>query len=472
MPNKNHRTVKMSNASENKPVSVWRVFAGVFAAALAASFAIVCGFGTGALALFVVGPSLIWAVWGTAATRSALISAIIAGGGLFVLQAVGAIPPAAPGMIGPMTWLSPVLLFLSAILVMRSLGRRAWERDQQDVREAMPTTLAAELPEDGPLLVVDVSPLNRVRGFTGAASLFPDLQIGQVAERVLLDLNGAGLTPGRTETKNGQSISVYLTKKADGDTWFIVHENETVAEADNDLAQQLRERTDFFAGLGHDLKSPLNAVIGFSDMMESEILGEMPEAYKEYPGLIRESGETLLRFVEDMLGYARSEAGTYEVDLSPVDVTASAEAVIRQAQASAQRAQVKLELKSGGEVLAHADAGAIQRIWDNLVSNAIKYSEPGGVVTLAAKYRGGTVSISVTDRGAGMDADDLSRIAKPFEQGRNARGRAGTGLGLAMVQRLADMHGGKMVIRTAPGEGTQVTISLPAAAEAGRNAAE
>ena len=129
-------------------------------------------------------------------------------------------------------------------------------------------------------------------------------------------------------------------------------------------------------------------------------------------------------------------------------------------------------LKAPGEVLAMADAGAVHRIWDNLVSNAIKYSNPDSEVVMAVQARGKQVILSVTDQGAGMDASDLQRIARPFEQGRNARGRAGTGLGLAMVKRLAEMHGGKMVIRTAPGAGTQVVVVLPAVMDRSSEAAE
>lgn len=249
--------------------------------------------------------------------------------------------------------------------------------------------------------------------------------------------------------------------------WVIV-----MSQVADDGKEELEERTHFFVGLGHDLKSPLNAVIGFSEIMESELRGPLPESYKDYPSLIRESGQTLLRLVEDMLAYAKSEAGTYELDLAPMDIAASGESVLRQSQAMADKADVRLRFVANTEVTAMADADAIRRIWDNLVSNAIKYSAPGETVTLTARMVGETSILQVSDTGAGMDAEDLARIAKPFAQGRNAKGRVGTGLGLAMVQRLAEMQGGKVEIRTAPGKGTTVTVRLPAYRADEKRAAE
>jgi signal transduction histidine kinase len=292
---------------------------------------------------------------------------------------------------------------------------------------------------EAPVLSIVVTPLGRIRSAHGNRNLLAGLRPGRLADEVLIDAQG--------------------TIMRDGTLYIIAPHAEFASPGD----EKLKARTDFFAGLGHDLKSPLNAVIGFSDIMDAEIRGPMPEVYRDYPGLIRESAETLLRLVEDMLGFAKSEAGTYDIDVAPMDIAASGEAVMRQSQAVADREGVSLSFVGDREVLAMADPRAIQRIWDNLVSNAIKYSKRDGVVTLRSDMEGTTAVIEVSDQGAGMSADDLARIATPFEQGANARGRAGTGLGLAMVKVLAEMHDGSVRIRTAPGQGTSVKVSLPAA---------
>ncbi len=305
--------------------------------------------------------------------------------------------------------------------------------------------------DDAPVLILNVSAQGRIRSMMGQDRLLPDVRLG------------ADLAP---QLDQATGVSVTHVPMTDG-AWVVVLPQTTDEDTD-----RLSERTSFFAGLGHDLKSPLNAVIGFAEIMESELRGPMPEAYEDYPGLIKESGETLLRLVEDMLAYAKSEAGTYELDLAPMDIAASGESVLRQSQAVADKAEVTLKFAGHGEVMAMADADAVRRMWDNLVSNAIKYSSTGDTVTLTATTKGETSLLQVTDTGAGMDADDLARIARPFAQGRNARGRVGTGLGLATVQRLAEMQGGQVEIRTAPGTGTTVSVTLPAYVADTKRAAE
>ena len=328
---------------------------------------------------------------------------------------------------------------------------------------SVPTSPVA--PNRDPILILNVSELGRVRSIWGQSRYLAGVRIGSVLERYL-DPSADQIEIVQDDAALVLSVRRFAT--ATGSFVVLVPRegNETVG------ADALAERTNFFAGLGHDIKSPLNAVIGFADVMDAEIRGPMPEAYKDYPGLIRESGETLLRLVEDMLGYAKSEAGTYELDLAPMDIAASGESVLRQSQAVADKAGVILKMTTDREVLALADAGAVRRIWDNLVSNAIKYSSPGDTVTLVSTSEGGKSILQVRDTGAGMDAEDLARIASPFAQGRNAKGRAGTGLGLALVQRLAEMQNGKVKIETAPGVGTTVTVSLPALGADHKRAAE
>lgn len=330
--------------------------------------------------------------------------------------------------------------------------------------EIAPVRPASQYDTGGlPFLIINVSEMGRVRAIWGQEDYIDGLRIGRVLEEVL----PADAT--NVDAASDQARLIVSRYPTDNGAWVTLI---PASEEGREIEAELRERTHFFAGLGHDLKSPLNAVIGFADIMDAEIRGPMPEAYREYPGLIRESGQTLLQLVEDILTYARSEAGTYELDLAPMDIAASGESVLRQSQAMADAADVALKMDGDGEVLALADAGAVRRIWDNLVSNAIKYSSPGDTVTLRANVRGGQAILSVIDTGTGMDAEDLQRIARPFAQGRNAKGRAGTGLGLALVHRLAQLHGGKVRIATSPGKGTSVTVSLPAVQPDQKRAAE
>lgn len=316
-----------------------------------------------------------------------------------------------------------------------------------------------------PGLALSVSKLGRVRAILGRRDLLPGIREGSEIDR-WVGPDDASVSARGGEVAN--QLTVTRIPSADGE-WVLL-----LPGVDNSPADQnaLMERTSFFAGLGHDLKSPLNAVIGFAEIMDGEIRGPMPDAYRDYPALIRESGETLLRLVEDMLAFAKSEAGTYELDVAPIDIAAVGESVLRQSQSVADKAGVRLRFSANGEVIALADAQAVRRIWDNLVSNAIKYSARGDTVTLAAELRGASCVLRVSDTGEGMDADDLAKIAQPFSQGRNSKGRAGTGLGLATVKRLAEMQDGDVEIRTAPGAGTTVSVSFPADRVTEKKAAE
>ncbi|MEO9971731.1 MAG: HAMP domain-containing sensor histidine kinase [Hyphomonadaceae bacterium] len=321
-----------------------------------------------------------------------------------------------------------------------------------------------------PLLLIRASEEGRIRDIFGPENLrWPELGIGRELG-FLNDVkpNEIASVPG------GATFNVIGAPIAEGGRWIgLLPHGMALAslEAGNDQSAQDRataaeaelvERTVFFAGLGHDLKTPLNAIIGFSELMKEEVRGPLPDAYKDYPGIIHESGQDLMLLVEDMLDLAKSEAKGHRLELEPVDLAASGSSVARQLQDMASRAEVTLKFPGGEPIWAEADARAVRQIWQNLVSNAIKYSNPGGQVTLSATKLSGAVAISVSDQGAGMDQADLDRIAKPFAQGLNSKGRAGTGLGLAVVHRFAQLHGGKVIIDTQQNKGTRVRVTLPA----------
>ena len=320
-----------------------------------------------------------------------------------------------------------------------------------------------------PLLLLDVSAQGRVRAIYGPDTLrWPDLRPGRIIEMVVPAGASDMTAPG------GTLFQIRRGARGDGGSWVaLVPETdeallksaelpEAIARAEAAEAA-LSDRTAFFAGLGHDLKTPLNAILGFADLMKAEVRGPMPKAYQDYPAIIHESGQDLMLLVEDILDLAKAEADGHRLELEPVDLVASGASVIRQLQDQAERAEVSLAQAGDAEVWAEADPRAVRQIWQNLVSNAIKYSSSGGRVTLKAGRAAGAVFLSVRDRGAGMDQADLDRIAEPFAQGDNAKGRAGTGLGLAVVQRFAELHGGRVIIDTAPGKGTRVRVTLPAA---------
>ncbi|MFN3214190.1 MAG: sensor histidine kinase [Henriciella sp.] len=361
-------------------------------------------------------------------------------------------------------WLGASLLTALIILQLIALLQRSGT-EPTNIEVAPSLSTIEVVTENDPILVLSVSKQGRIRAYQGHADYVPGLKVGKILEEILPQFEAK--TQSNLSLVTG-AFSVFRWPSSAGEIVLLTPQIEDRSDAKSEVL----ERTQFFASLGHDLKSPLNGIIGFADIMDAELRGPLPDAYKDYPSLIRESGDTLMRLVEDILGYAKAEAGTYELDVSPLDVAASGESVFRQSEGIAELSGVTLKLRSEGEVMALADAGAVRRIWDNLVSNAIKYSARGDTVTMRAFEKNGMCVLSVRDTGAGMDAEDLARIARPFAQGRNAKGRAGTGLGLAMVQRLAELQSGQVRIETMPGQGTQVMVTLPALSAAQKRAAE
>ncbi|MGJ8570644.1 MAG: sensor histidine kinase [Hoeflea sp.] len=233
------------------------------------------------------------------------------------------------------------------------------------------------------------------------------------------------------------------------------------AESSND------SKTRFLAAVSHELRTPLNAIIGFSDILAREMFGKFSdERQREYVGLIHQSGQHLLSLVNTMLDMSKIEAGRYEVfvEAFPIaDVIDNCDAMLR-LQASNRGVTLTRRLARGADTDVVADRSAVQQILINLVGNAIKFTEAGGVVNVDAAIRDGRLQLVVSDTGIGICAEKLGRIGEPFVQAQNELGRQyeGTGLGLSLVKGLVDLHGGDFTIESSEGEGTVVTISLPA----------
>lgn len=225
-------------------------------------------------------------------------------------------------------------------------------------------------------------------------------------------------------------------------------------------------KTRFLAAVSHELRTPLNAIIGFSDILAHEYFGAFSnDRQREYVGLIHQSGEHLLSLVNTMLDMSKIESGRYEVFVEPFavgEVIDSCDAMLR-LQATTRGVTLTRRLARGvGEIT--ADRRAMHQILINLVGNAIKFTEPGGVINVDASIADGRFRLVVSDTGIGIPAEKLARIGEPFVQAQNglARHYEGTGLGLSLVKGLVDLHGGAFAIDSTEGEGTVVTIDLPA----------
>ncbi|MEM7567286.1 MAG: ATP-binding protein, partial [Pseudomonadota bacterium] len=220
----------------------------------------------------------------------------------------------------------------------------------------------------------------------------------------------------------------------------------------------------FLASVSHELRTPLNAVIGFSDMLSGEMLEMLTECQrKEYAQLINQSGKHLLQVVNDVLDMSKIEAGHFTVTLEGFDPAAAARDCCH--MLSSQFTEGGLTLIEDFDELPElvADGRAFRQMLINLLSNAQKFTEPGGRVTLSLTPVGRNLRVQVADTGIGISKEDLPRLGQPFVQAETSYSRRyeGTGLGLSVVRGLVELHQGSFELASDLGVGTTVTITLP-----------
>ena len=226
-----------------------------------------------------------------------------------------------------------------------------------------------------------------------------------------------------------------------------------------------RAKTQFLANMSHELRTPLNAVIGFSEILNRELFGSLGEArYRDYARLIHESGEHLLNVVNDILDMSRIEAGKFRIVKEPFDVAPLVKSCCDIMRHTAEQRSLSLIMDvAPGIPELPADKRACKQMLLNVISNAIKFTDPGGWVRVSARESRGHVEFIVSDNGIGIAEQDLPKLGNPFVQANNSYDRSydGAGLGLSVVKGLARLHGGRLELASALGEGTIATIVLP-----------
>ncbi|HEY1836865.1 MAG TPA: ATP-binding protein [Rhizomicrobium sp.] len=228
-----------------------------------------------------------------------------------------------------------------------------------------------------------------------------------------------------------------------------------------------RAKSMFLANMSHELRTPLNAIIGFAEVMNSEMYGRLGDPhYREYTGMIHGAGHHLLELINDILDMSKIEAGKFEIQRESLSLGALLMECVELMQDRADAAEVSLDADVPAQPLPlYADRKAIKQILFNLLSNAIKFTPAGGNVVAKAWRDGGQVILCVSDTGIGIPADQITRLGNPFVQLRSHAGTSqiGTGLGLALVRSLVEMHHGDFRIDSVEGEGTNVTVRISAA---------
>ncbi|MCE6074635.1 two-component sensor histidine kinase [Agrobacterium vitis] len=240
---------------------------------------------------------------------------------------------------------------------------------------------------------------------------------------------------------------------------------QRLVKLDADLQTANEAKSRFLAAVSHELRTPLNAILGFSDILMGDYFGRMEdERHREYVRLIRQSGGHLLSVVNTMLDMCRIEAGRYELLVEPFCISQTIHDCENMLALQAQEKGVKLTSRIGRDVSElTADPRAVRQILINLVGNAIKFTQPGGVVTVDAARFGKDLVISVSDTGIGIAQDRILLLGQPFVQVDSDYNRKfdGVGLGLSLVKGLVALHGGTFLLTSRVGEGTVVSITLP-----------
>jgi len=250
------------------------------------------------------------------------------------------------------------------------------------------------------------------------------------------------------------------------------HEAEREARTARDAALEASSaKSDFLANMSHELRTPMNAVLGFSGALKSGIAGPLNAKQAEYIEDIQNSGEHLMTLINDLLDLSTVEAGKFEIKAEVFDLSKQIERCLPLVRKQAEAGGVAIDFDVPGDFpMLYGDHRLVRQMVLNLLSNAIKFSPNGDRVTLGARQgTNGMVSVWVADKGAGIPPEDIPRVMLPFEQTELGKTKEGTGLGLPLVKRIAELHGGDFVLESVLGEGTVATINFPASAIAGDN---
>jgi PAS domain S-box-containing protein len=286
---------------------------------------------------------------------------------------------------------------------------------------------------------------------TGSALVTPLLGRGAVLGTVTL----VSTDPQRAYTDEDLALAEELGRRA-----AIALDN---ARLYRQAQEANRAKADFLAIISHELRTPLNAIMGYSDLLDAGISGALTGRQLRQVDRIRASARHLLQLIEEILSYARMEAGGEELRLEPADAREIAReaAIVIEPLAQARELELRLAV-DGPAITMHTDSGKVRQVLVNVLSNGVKFTEHG-YVELRVSAEGDQVVYEVIDTGVGIPASELDRIFDPFWQAErpNTRRVGGTGLGLSVSRRYVRLLRGDIQIESEPGRGTRVRVTLP-----------
>ncbi|OOZ75873.1 hypothetical protein BOW50_10840 [Solemya velum gill symbiont] len=237
-----------------------------------------------------------------------------------------------------------------------------------------------------------------------------------------------------------------------------------ISQKNAQLEQANRLKTEFLANMSHELRTPLNAIIGFSEVLKDQLLGELNAEQTDYTGEIFDSANHLLSLINDILDLSKIEAGKMELYLETLNVPEMFRNALSVVKEKAHNHGIQLDLKVADDIGAmQADGRKLKQVIFNLLSNAVKFTPDGGRVTIEVVHSDKNLQVTVTDTGIDIAADEIGLLFRPFEQldGSLSRQYEGTGLGLVMVKRLVELHGGEISVTSTKGKGSSFQFTIP-----------
>lgn len=273
------------------------------------------------------------------------------------------------------------------------------------------------------------------------------------------------LCEGRCELDgDGDAIALYGILR---DVTEEKSQEQSLRTAKEEAESAYAAKSHFLANMSHELRTPLNAIIGFSELMEQQVLGPLNfDSYKDYIAGVRESGQHLLDLINDILDMSKIEAGKYVLTYEAVNLSKLVRLAVHMMEGRVVDGGLEiLNAMPDHDIMMQADRRAVMQIILNILSNAVKFTHSGGRITIEATLDEdqNTCSLIIRDTGIGIPDDRIRHVIKPFEQVSGAfdRGHQGSGLGLSITQELVNLHGGALQLDSQLGEGTEVTITLP-----------
>ncbi len=292
--------------------------------------------------------------------------------------------------------------------------------------------------------------------------------------RIITRLTAHQATTTTLNRRDGSILQAVTVPLPDGNvllSYLDVTDSTRVEHALRERNEALetagRLKSEFIANVSYELRTPLNAIIGFAEILANQYFGELTPRQLDYSRGILDSSHRLLSLINDILDLATIEAGYMTLETQEVDIHTLMSSVLSLTRERARKQNLRLEFDCPTDIGALvADERRLKQALFNLISNALKFTPPGGMVTLAARRSGDRVALTVADTGVGVPQEDQARIFEKFERGSSSARNSGPGLGLSLVKSFIELHGGTVEMDSRPGIGTTVTCYLDAVSQA------